>query len=48
MIYGHAYPPVISVLSPLPALPLPGRELCGDVRLHLLQQNLSFGSALLR
>ena len=32
---------VLSVLSPLPALPLSGRELCGDVRLHLLQQNLS-------
>jgi hypothetical protein len=25
----------------LPALPLSGRELRGDVRLHLLQQNLS-------
>jgi hypothetical protein len=32
---------VLYVLSPLPALPLSGRELCGDVRLHLLQQNLS-------
>jgi hypothetical protein len=27
--------------SPLPALPLSERELCGDVRIHLLQQNLS-------
>ena|SRR2546429_3306167 len=32
---------VLSVLSPLRALPLSAREFCGDVRLHLLQQNLS-------
>jgi len=32
-------PDALSVLSPLPALPLSGRELCGGVRLHLLQQN---------